>query len=84
MGKKDDKGVLHSDSKSVIFLAKNPAYHSRTKNIQLKYHFIHSLLEIEQLIFEKIRGTENPENMLTKCVTIEKLKLCATSDGLRG
>jgi hypothetical protein len=33
LGKKDKKGVLHSDSQSAIFLAKNPVYHSRMKHI---------------------------------------------------
>jgi hypothetical protein len=83
LGKKTEKGVLHSDSQSAIFLAKNPAFHSRTKHIQLRYHFIRSLLDDEQLILEKIRGTENPADMFTKGVTIEKLKLCAVSVGLR-
>jgi hypothetical protein len=40
LGKKNEKGILHSDSQSAIFLAKNPAYHSRTKHIWLMYHFI--------------------------------------------
>jgi hypothetical protein len=83
LGKKNEKSVLHSDSQSAIFLAKNPAYHSKTKHIQLRYHFIRSLLESEQLILQKIRGTENPTDMFTKCVTVEKLKLCATSVGLQ-
>jgi hypothetical protein len=82
LGKKNEKGVLHSDSQSAIFLAKNPAYHSRTKHIQLRYHFIRSLLESEQLLLEKICGTENLADMLTKGVTIEKLKLCLVSVGL--
>jgi hypothetical protein len=82
LGRKNEKGILHSDSQSAIFLAKNPAYHSRTKHIQLRYHFIRSLLESEQLLLEKICGTENPADMLTKGVTIEKLKLCTTSVGL--
>ena len=29
LGKKNEKEVLHSDSQSAIFLAKNPAYHSK-------------------------------------------------------
>jgi hypothetical protein len=33
LGKKDENGVLHSDSQSAIFLAKNSAYHLRTKHI---------------------------------------------------
>jgi hypothetical protein len=47
LGKKDKKGVLHSDSQSAIFLVKNMVYHSRMKHIQLRYHFIRSLLESE-------------------------------------
>jgi hypothetical protein len=33
LGKKDDKGILYSDSQSAIFLAKNSAHHSRMKHI---------------------------------------------------
>jgi hypothetical protein len=33
LGKKNEMGILHSDSQSAIFLAKNPVYHSRTKHI---------------------------------------------------
>ena len=76
------KGILHSDSQSAIFLAKNPAFHSRTKHIQLRYHFIRSLLDGGQLTLEKILGVKNPADMLTKGVTIEKLKLYSTSVGL--
>eukprot|EP00253_Pinus_taeda_P033911 PITA_33911 len=40
LGKENGKGTLYSDSLSAIHLAKNSAFHSRTKQIQLKYHFI--------------------------------------------
>ena len=83
LGKKQHKGILYSDSQSAIFLAKNPAFHSRTKHIQLRYHFIRSLLDDGQLILEKIQGSENPGDMLTKDVPIEKLKLCKASVGLQ-
>ena len=82
LGKKNRKGTLYNDSQSVIFLAKNPAFHSRTKHIQIRYHFIRSLLDDGQLLLEKICGSKNPADMLTKGVTLEKLKLCATSVGL--
>ncbi|KAB5561215.1 hypothetical protein DKX38_006172 [Salix brachista] len=83
LGKKQHKGILYSDNQSVIFLAKNPAFHSRAKHIQLRYHFIRSFLDDGQLILEKIRGSENPSDMLTKEVPIEKLKLCKASVGLQ-
>ena len=81
LGKKQEMGILHSDSQSAIFLAKNSAFHSKLKHIQTKYHFIRYLVEDKLVIFEKIYGSKNPD-MLTKGVTIEKLKLCAASIGL--
>ena len=82
LGKKQEMGILHSDSQSAIFLAKNLAFHSKSKHIQTKYHFIRYLVEDKLVILEKICGSKNPADMLTKGVTIEKLKLCATSIGL--
>eukprot|EP00253_Pinus_taeda_P006007 PITA_06007 len=40
LGKEHDMGTLYSDNQSAIHLAKNSTFHSRTKHIQLKYHFI--------------------------------------------
>ncbi|KAK0585927.1 hypothetical protein LWI29_036421 [Acer saccharum] len=75
--------VLHSDSQSAIHLAKNSAFHSRTKHIDLRYHFIRSLIEEGVLKLVKIAGSKNPADMLTKPVTTEKLELCAASVGLQ-
>jgi hypothetical protein len=33
------------DSQSTIFLEKNPAYHSKTKHIDVQYHFIRDMVE---------------------------------------
>ena len=84
LGKEHDKGTLYSDSQSAIHLAKNSAFHSRTKHIQLKYHFIRSVLEDGQLKLEKIHTSQNPADMLTKVVSWEKLKTCSVSIGLQG
>lgn len=74
-----EKSVLYSDSQSAIHLAKNSAFHSRTKHVGHRYHFIRSLLEDEVLTLSKIQGSETPTDMLTKVVTIDKLKLCSSS-----
>ena len=75
-------GILHSDSQSAIFLVKNLVFHSKLKHMQTKYHFIRYLVEDKLVILEKICGSKNPTNMLTKGVTMEKLKLCAALVGL--
>ena len=82
VGKKQKDSKLYSDSQSAIHLAKNSAFHSRTKHIQLKYHFMRSVLEDELLKLEKIHTIQNPAYMFTKVVTREKLSSCSVSVGL--
>lgn len=82
LGKEYKNSIIYSDSQSAIFLANNSAFHKRTKHIRLKYHYIRHLLEMEILQLLKIRGSENPADMFTKVVALEKLKLCIASIGL--
>ena len=84
LGKKQEDNRLYCDSQSAIHLAKNLAFHSRTKHIKVKYHFIRSALEDGELKLEKIHTSQNPADMLTKVVTREKLSSCSVSVGLQG
>ena len=54
LGKKQEMGILHSDSQNAIFLAKNSAFHLKSKHIHAKYHFIHYLIKDKLIILEKI------------------------------
>ena len=54
LGKKQELVILHSDSQSAIFLAKNLAFHSKSKHIQMRYHFMRYLVEDELVILKKI------------------------------
>ena len=83
LGKKHDMGTLYSDSQSAIHPVKNSKFHSRTKQIKLKYHFIRSVLEDGQLKLENIHTSQNPIDMLTKVVTREKLRFFLVSIGLQ-
>ena len=71
--KKHENNRLYCDSESVIHIAKKSAFHSKTKHIQLRYHFIRSVLEYRHLKLEKIHTSQNPIDMLTKGVTREKM-----------
>jgi hypothetical protein len=84
LGKKQEDNRLYCDSQSAIHLAKNSAFHSKTKHIKQKYHFIRSVLEDGELKLEKIHTSQNPADMLTKVVTREKLSSCSVSVGLQG
>jgi hypothetical protein len=79
LGKKQENNRLYCDNKSSIHLAKNSTFHSNTKHIQLRYHFIRYVLKDGHLKLEKIHTSYNPPDMLTKGVTREKLSSCLVS-----
>jgi hypothetical protein len=54
LGKKKENNRLYFDSESGIHLANKSTFHSKTKNIQLRYHFVQSILEDGNLKLEKI------------------------------
>ena len=83
LGKKQENSRLYSDSQSAIHLAKSSVFHSRNKHIELKYHFIRSILDEELLKLKKIHTSQNPADMLKKGVTREKLSSCSVSVGLK-
>ena len=67
---------VYSDNQSAIHLAKNQVFHSRTKHIDVRYHFVREILEEEEILLQKIDTKENPADMLTKVVTRAKFEHC--------
>ena len=53
VGKKQENSRLYNDIQSAIHLENNSSFHSKTKHIQLKYHFIRSVLDEELLKLER-------------------------------
>ena len=45
---------IECDSQSAIFLAKNPAYHSKTKHIDVQYHFVRDMVEENEVFLERL------------------------------
>ena len=57
-------------------------FHSMTKHIQSMYNFIQSSMMDGDLMGEKIQGSENLADMMTKIVITKKLKLWTMWIGL--
>jgi hypothetical protein len=74
---------LYCDNEISIHLEKKTTFHSNTKHIHLRYHFIQYVLEDGNLKLEKIHTSQNPADMLTKVVTREKLSSCSVSVGIQ-
>ena len=74
--------VLYCDSQSAIHLSKNPTFHSRSKHIDVRYHWIRDVLENKLLQVEKIHTNDNGADMMTKALPKEKLEVCKKVAGL--
>ena len=73
---KQEKFLLHCDNQSAIHLAKNVIYHSRTKHIQRKYHWLRQRVNENEFVLAKIHTDDNGSNILTKILSMEKLVAC--------
>jgi hypothetical protein len=70
------------DSQRAIFLAKNPTYHSKTKHIDVQYHFMRDMAERNKVLLEKVDTLENIAASLTKSVNVLKFSWCKESMGI--
>ena len=75
---------IECDSQSEIFLAKNPAYHSKTKHIDVQYHFVRDMIEDKKLLLVKVDTLKTTADALTKSVSFGKFSWCRESMGISG
>jgi hypothetical protein len=73
---------IDCDSQSAIFLAKNPTYHSKTKHIDIQYHFVRDMVEEKKVLLMKVDTLKNVADSLTKSVSTEKFSWCRGSMGI--
>ena len=82
IGFKQQAVRIDCDSQSAIFVAKNPAYHSKMKHIDVQYHFVRDMVESKKLLLEKVDTLDNVADSLTKSVNIEKFSSCREAMGI--
>ena len=63
----------HCHSQSAIHLSNNFTFHSCSKHIDVRYHWIRDVLDSKMLQLEKIHTDENGSDMMTKALSKEKL-----------
>ncbi|GKE18247.1 hypothetical protein Tco_1425824 [Tanacetum coccineum] len=57
---------IHVDNESAICVVKNPVYHSKTKHIEIRHHFIRDSYEKRLIEIVKIHTDNNVADFLTK------------------
>ena len=75
---------IDCDSQSAIFLANNPAYHPKTKHIDIQYHFVRDMIEDRKVLLVKVDTLKNTADALTKSVSSEKFSWCREAMGISG
>jgi hypothetical protein len=74
--------MLYCDSQSAIHLNKNSTFHSRSKHIDVRYHWIRDALDEKLLQIEKIHIEDNGLDMMIKLLPMQKLEICIIVVGL--
>ena len=71
--------TIYCDSTSAINISKNPVQHSRTKHIDIRYHFIRELVERGTLKLSHVSSESQLAGMFTKALnrqTFTHLRNC--------
>ncbi|GJT46274.1 retrovirus-related pol polyprotein from transposon TNT 1-94 [Tanacetum coccineum] len=82
LGHKQEKITLFCDNQSALYLARNPAFHSKTKHIRVQYHFVREKVEEGTVDMQKIHTDDNVADYLTKAINCDKFIWCRSSCGL--
>ena len=82
LGLQKERYLLYCDSQSVIHLSKNPTFHSKSKHVDVRYHWICDTLEMKLFCLEKIHTNENGSDMMTKPIPTEILQFCRKQESL--
>ena len=82
IGFKQERYALLCDSQSAIHLCQNSSYHSRSKHIDVRYHWIRDVVNLKKLELAKVHTNDNGADMMTKEVTRGKLDVCCQIAGL--
>ncbi|GKF61023.1 hypothetical protein Tco_0181077, partial [Tanacetum coccineum] len=61
---------IYIDNESTVCIVKNPVYHSKTKHIAIRHHFIRDAYEKTLIHVLKIHIDDNVANLLTKAFDV--------------
>ena len=65
-GKTQDTMVVYCDNSSAIDISKNPVQHSKTKHIEIRYHFIRDLVKRKIVCLEYISTKRQNADIFAK------------------
>ncbi|GJS91547.1 putative ribonuclease H-like domain-containing protein [Tanacetum coccineum] len=73
---------IHIDNESTICIVKNLVFHSKTKHIEIRHHFIRDSYEKRLIQVIKIHTDHNVADLLTKAFDVSRFNFLIASIGL--
>ncbi|GJU25001.1 putative ribonuclease H-like domain-containing protein [Tanacetum coccineum] len=73
---------IYIDNESTICIVKNPVSHSKTKHIEIRYHFIRDSYEKKLIQVIKTHTDKNVVDLLTKAFDVSRFNFLIASIGL--
>ena len=82
LGYPQETVVIYEDNEACINLSKNPQEYKRTRHIQVKYHFIRSLVQQNKIKLEYCNTKKQLADIFTKGTNGPRLKEICSQLGL--
>ncbi|GJT47390.1 putative ribonuclease H-like domain-containing protein [Tanacetum coccineum] len=73
---------IYIDNESTICIVKNPVFHSKTKHIKIRHHFIRDSNEKKLIQMIKIHTYQNVADLLTKAFDVSRFQYLIASIGM--
>ncbi|GKD83992.1 putative ribonuclease H-like domain-containing protein [Tanacetum coccineum] len=73
---------IHIDNESTICIVKNPVFHSKTKHIEIRHHFIRYSNEKKLIQMIKIHMDQNVVDLLIKAFDVSRFQYLIASIGM--
>ncbi|GKA72661.1 putative ribonuclease H-like domain-containing protein [Tanacetum coccineum] len=73
---------IYIDNESIICIVKNPVFHSKTKHIEIRHHFIRDSYEKKLIQVIKIHTDHNVADLLIKAFDVRRFNFLIASIGL--
>nr|GEV71626.1 putative ribonuclease H-like domain-containing protein [Tanacetum cinerariifolium] len=67
---------IYIDNESTVCIVKNPVFHSKTKHIEIRHHFIRDAYEKKLIQVLKIHTDDNVADLLTKAFDVRRIFEC--------
>lgn len=73
---------IHIDNNSTLCIIKNPVFHSKTKHIEIRHHFIRDCYEKKLIQIVKVHTDNNVADLLTKNFDVGRFQFLIANIGM--